>query len=58
MKEITRWSGACSITRRMFETKDRPQALVLSNNATTLGFLKGLTESGADFGRGYTDCGD
>ncbi len=37
---------ACSITRRMFETEDRPQALVLSNNATTLGFLKGLTESG------------
>lgn len=34
------------ITLKMFQDKKRPQALVLSNNATTLGFLNGLTESG------------
>lgn len=36
------------VTRRMLQSGDRPEALVLSNNQTTLGFMKAMKESGMD----------
>lgn len=34
--------GSYEITRRINETQDRPEALVLSNNLTTLGYVKAI----------------
>lgn len=38
----------CEITKKMIWSGDFPEALVLSNNVTTLGFIKGLKECGQE----------
>lgn len=42
---------AYKITKEMIESGDYPEAMVLSNNFTTLGFMKCLTEKGMVLGR-------
>ena len=43
--------GAYAAAKRMLESDDRPQAVLTSNNLTSLGFLKAVTEKGMQIGR-------
>lgn len=40
--------GSYEITHRIMETRDCPEALVLSNNLTTLGYVKAIRELGKE----------
>lgn len=43
-----RQEDTCRVTKEMLQSGDYPEALVLPNNQTTLGFMRGMKESGFD----------